>query len=442
VQSDASTPQAKSQPGLLARRSFRTYSYARFFSRAAQNAVNFALVLLIVEETDLAAMSSLLVVALVIPSTVAGVIAGAAADRFPKRLLSSLGDLARGAICILFAGTSGNIAWFYVVAVLLSSATQFTTAAQGAMGPLIVERHELTQANAINTAVGGVAQLVGLGLLTPVALRLFDSPTLLFWVAAAMFFIPAVQIWFVGRVRSVEEVEVGDPTEGSFWTTGWRAIQRDPAVRQAVIELTLISTAITILGGLIPTYIQDVLDMPVDLGALILSPAAVGIALGLRVASFLARRLPHAVLSTTGFVVFVVMLFGLAFVDPASRFLSGYGAFEWLDSVDVGGFDGGGVLAMTFSLPMGFAFATVTVAANTVMNDRVPLQLQGRVQAAQAAMAALVAAGPVLVAGLLADLLTVVPVIAGVSVALALTAFLNQRALNRKAAAAAPAPGL
>jgi MFS family permease len=404
------------------------YSFARFFSRVAQNAVNFALVLLIVEETGLAAMSSLLVVALVIPSTVAGIVAGAAADRFPKRLLSFLGDAARGGICLLFAGSQDNVAIFYVVAILLSSATQFATNAQGAMGPLIVPKEDLTQANAINHAVGGIAQLAGLGVLTPVVLRLFDSPTALFYIAAALFFLSAVLILPVGRVRRPESTEVGDLADGGFWTVGWRAMRRDPAVWRSAVELTLISMAIIILSGLIPTYIEDVLDLPVDIGALILSPAAAGVALGLRVAGFLSRRLPHAVLSTTGFIVFVVVLFGIAFVEPGARFLAGYGVFSWLDDVSIGSFDGAGVLAMVLVFPAGFAYATVVVSANTVINDRVALQLQGRVQAAQGAMSALAASLPVLLAGFLADVISVVPVMAGVAAALAIAAGWNLRA--------------
>ena len=50
-------------------------SYTRFFSRIAQNAINFALILLIVDETGKAFISSLLVLALVVPSTVFGIIA-------------------------------------------------------------------------------------------------------------------------------------------------------------------------------------------------------------------------------------------------------------------------------------------------------------------------------------------------------------------------------
>jgi len=52
------------------------------------------------------------------------------------------------------------------------------------------------------------------------------------------------------------------------------------------------------------------------------------------------------------------------------------------------------------------------VAAQTVLNDRVPLALQGRVLATQGAMAAVAVSLPVLAAGALGDWLGVQPVLA------------------------------
>jgi MFS family permease len=214
---------------------------------------------------------------------------------------------------------------------------------------------------------------------------------------------------------------------GRWWLTGWRAMRSDAHVMNAAVELTLLSTVLIILSGLIPTYISDVLDLPVDIGALILTPAAIGVVLGLRVASFLARRVPHAFLSTVGFFWFVAMLGMLAFVNKEADFLSGFAIFSWLDDVSIGKFDGGGVMAMLLMLPLGFSYAVVNVAGQTVMDDRVPLHLRGRVGATQAAMAAIASSVPVLAAGGLSDLIGVAPVIAIVAVITGVFAVMNLR---------------
>ncbi|MCL4240924.1 MAG: MFS transporter [Dehalococcoidia bacterium] len=423
------------RPPLLQQRPFRMLSYTRFSSRVAQNALNFALVLLINEETGKAFLSSLLVLALIVPSTVAGIVAGTAADVFPKRMLVFLGDLARAAVCLYFLRDSGGVAAYYIVAILLATATQFASSAEGAIMPAIVDRSELARANALSQAVGGAAQLIGLGLLTPIVLRVFDSRDALFAICASLFVIAAFQALLIGRIHATGRIDIGGESSGRWWLAGWRTIRSDRIVLHAVVELTLISSTLIILGGLVPKYIEDVLGLPVDIGALILTPAAAGVVLGLRIAGFLAHRVPHGFLSTTGFTLFVACLGLLAFVNQEADFLGGFGAFSWLNSVQIGNFDGGGVMAMGIMFPLGFSYAVVSVAGQTVMDDRVPLHLRGRVGATQAALAAMASSVPVLIAGGLADVVGVTPVLAAVAALIGAVAVANLRAPKE------PSPG-
>jgi MFS transporter, DHA3 family, macrolide efflux protein len=415
------------RPPLLQQQSFRMLCYTRFSSRVAQNALNFALVLLIVDQTGKAFLSSLLVLALVVPATVAGIAGGTAADIFPKRLLIVTGDILRAGICIGFILGPGNVASYYFVAIGLAAAAQIATSAEGATMPAIVDRLDLARGNAIGHAVGGAAQIIGFGVLTPAILRVFGNEDILFAIASGLFILAAFQAIAIGPIRKNQRQEVGGEAEGPWWLVGWNEMRRNRKVLHAAIQLTLISTALIILGGLIPKYIQDVLGLPVDIGALILMPAAIGVVLGLRVAGFLAHRVPHAALSTFGFMSFVVLLAMFTFVDVGADFLSGYGMFSWLGVIQIGNFDGGGVLAMIIVMPLGFAYATVAVAGQTVLNDNVPLHLQGRVLATQGAMAAIAASAPVLIAGALSDWIGVVPVMATLAVSIGVVAIANLR---------------
>src|SRR3970282_2703121 len=99
--------------------------------------------------------------------------------------------------------------------------------------------------------------------------------------------------------------------------------------------------------------------------------------------------------------------------------LSGYGVFAWLGSIQLGNFDGGGVLAMVVVMPLGFAYATVAVSGQTVLNDHVPLHLQGRVLATQGAMTAIASSAPVLLAGGLRGRVRGVPRLAHVALGVA-----------------------
>ena len=445
---DAAEP--SSPPALLQQLPFRRLSTSRFFARVAQNSLNLALVLLVLDATGRAFYTSLLVLALVVPMMVAGIIAGVAADAIPRRLIVALGNLARAAVCVGFILQPGETGTLYVVAALLAVVAPFVAAAEGSILPSIVTRGELARANAIGQAVGGAAQIVGFAVLTPVVLRVFERADVLFGIVAALFVVAAVEAVRIGPVaRTREEPDVFPPPEpapeaptigavpeaiaprpaegASWWQAGWRAMRRDPVVFKAAIELTLITMMLIILGGLIPTYIRDVLELPFEIGALVLTPAAIGVIVGLRIAGPLAHHLPHGLLSSFGFAAFTGLLLALAFVNEEASFLAGYGAFAWLDGVHLGDFDGGALLAMIIVLPLGFAYAIVSVAAQTVLNDRVPLALQGRVVATQGAMAALAASLPVLGAGALGDWLGVQPVMAILAVAIAAATVVNLR---------------
>jgi len=417
-------------------------SFSRFASRVAQNAVNFALVLLIVGETGKAFYSSLLVVVLVIPATLAGLMAGAVADAFPRRVVMVLGNVLRAGICAWFAFNGGEVSSYFIVAAMLSIATQFAVAPESGLVAAMVAREDLARANAISQAITGVAQLTGFVILTPLLLRVFRSPEALFLTCGGLYLVAAFYAMVIGGRFHAARTDVGGapPPRDPWWKSGWLQMRRDPLVLQAAIELTLISTALIILGGLVPTFIRETLGLPVDIGAVVLVPAALGIALGLRIAGFLARHVPHAVMSTAGIIAFGGFLAVLAFTNEAATFLTGYSAFGWLDTLSIGSLRRGGILAAIIVMPLGFAYATVMVAGQTVITDRVPLGLQGRVNSTQNALAAVASSLPVLAAGLLADRFGVTLVMALVSGAIGAFAVFNLRTRRRAALAAGPGP--
>jgi len=425
-------PKAAGQLPLLQERPFRMLTIERLSSRVANNAVNFGLVLLIVDATGRAFMSSLLVLTLVVPSTVAGLAAGAAADLFPKRLLIVTGNLVRAGVCAALAFQEPQVWAYFLVALVMASATQIATSAEAAILPTIVARERLVRANAIGHAVTGLGQILGFAVLAPLTLRLVGEPRLLFGIAAALFLAAAAYGVAIGRQERGTRGEVGGEVRDVWWRVGWRQMRRDPRGLRAALELTLLATTMTIIAGLAPSYIEEVLNLPVEVGAVALSPAAVGIALGLRLAGWLARRVPHYALSTAGFAGFVLFVGALAFVDPLAQFLAGYAPFAWLGRVEIGKFDGGGVLAMMLVVPLGFCYALVAVAGQTTLNDLVPISLQGRVFATQGAMAALAASGPVLAFGALADAIGVEPVLALLAAAPGVAAVANLRAARRQ----------
>ena len=59
----------------------------------------------------------------------------------------------------------------------------------------------------------------------------------------------------------------------------WRTILSDNAIYNAVVQLTLVATAILVLVALIPRFADEVLDTGVDNVALVFAPAGLGLQL-------------------------------------------------------------------------------------------------------------------------------------------------------------------
>jgi MFS family permease len=108
-----------------------------------------------------------------------------------------------------------------------------------------------------------------------------------------------------------------------------------------------------------------------------------------------------------GFVVLLAGLVGLGLVVFIRDWL--------LDNVDLGiGFveDEVGVssvitVTMLLAVPLGFANTVVSVAARVVMNERAPVEAQGRVYAVQTAIGDTLSLIPLLIVGIVADLVGV-----------------------------------
>ena len=75
--------------------------------------------------------------------------------------------------------------------------------------------------------------------------------------------------------------------------------------------------------------------------------------------------------------------------------------------------------------PLGFAYALVIAPAETILHERAPAEMRGRVFASQLVLANLVSIGPLILVGGVADLYGVSPVLLTIAVAVLLTAAIS-----------------
>jgi MFS family permease len=82
-------------------------------------------------------------------------------------------------------------------------------------------------------------------------------------------------------------------------------------------------------------------------------------------------------------------------------------------------------LTMAFAGPLGFTYAMVNAPAQTLLHERAPEEMRGRVFASQVVLANAVSIVPLMVVGGIADLYGVSPMILAIALAMAIMAGLS-----------------
>ena len=161
-----------------------------------------------------------------------------------------------------------------------------------------------------------------------------------------------------------------------------------------------------LLLALAPVYLTDALDQDVDHIPVVVLPAIVGLLLGLRLVSGLARERGTGMLGTIGLAIFLSGVVALSLIDALDEAL---GTALGLGRIDLGVLElsSASQIVMILLLPMGFGFSLVNVAANAILNTRVPVGMQGRVFALQTLVAGVAAILPLLTGGALTEVLDV-----------------------------------
>lgn len=383
---------------VLANRPFLALWMAQVLSQTAQNAILFALLVLIEDRTSSTIYVSMMFLSAILPTVFFGIAAGVLIDHTRKRVVLVTTNLLRALACLGFVLFTGSLSLVYVVNFIFWSISSFFAPAEAASIPLLVKRTQLLAANGLFSLTFTGAQVLGFVIVGPPLVKLagpegtFMAIGVIYLVATLLVsLLPAAEPPF----RPLSELD-----RSALWgqvgkdlQDGWRLLSGDRAISLAMVQLTAMGVIMLVLGQQAPGYVSRVLRVRADDAMLILSPAAVGILIGTALMPRLSQRVVKQTLANWGLIGLALMLALLALAGELVPTIS----------------DTRGLYVMIGSSAflIGLSFSFTQVPAQTILQERTPVELRGRVFATQLTMAFVASVAPLLITGGLADLLGV-----------------------------------
>ena len=402
--------------------SYRRLWLARLLSHTAVNAVVYAMLLLVVDATGRSFSSSLFVVAYIAPSALLGTVSGVLVDRLPKSLVLSGTNAARAALCVLLAISTESVPMMYVIAVVFAIASQFAGPAEAAALPAVVEPREFTAANSLANFGSLLSQVAGLMILPAVFLNTVGAGALAA-VCAVMFGGAAFYFLIIERLGGpIASVSMTIEDARERFAQAWHRLTIDPVSYISVVIVVLANTTGLVVVTLLPRFATQVLGIDTENIIFVVTPAALGIWLALRFVGGLSTRWSPWWSVGGPFAALVTGVALLAFVKPAAGTLEGWNLFGLSDPGPFGQGTARIFITMLLACELAFAFTFVNIVGRSIVNARVPEEMQGRVFAAQTVLTNLASIPPILLTGALADIIGVTPVFFFVGLSCALLA--------------------
>jgi MFS family permease len=385
---------------LLRNRPFRRLWFAQFCAIAAIYGLTLAGTILVEERSRSSAQTGLVLVSVILPAFLASLVAGAVVDRRGRKPVLVASHLARGLVSLAFWGATRylapglGLAAVYVANLAGATFSQFAMPAELAMLPDLVRPKRLMSANALLQLSMLVAEGLGVIALTPLITKAAGAPAV--GLAAAALFLVAMVLAATLPEHHASPTPTEPGAEKATWRAlwadlqaGWQTIAQDRLLRIVAIQATLAATLLLVLLSLVPGLASRHLGLGVEDTPFLALPGGLGFVLG---AILMSRW--EAQQSRLGWIALG---------------LTGLGLSIGLMSI-LGSEPGRVWVIVPCILGLGVTLALIIVPARTVLQERPPAPLRGRVIAAQLALANAAAVLPLLLGGTLADHLGIRPV--------------------------------
>lgn len=414
---DELTPHPGGYRAVLENKSFLALWIGQIFSQIADRIIFVVFISLIVAHFGAGdRYSSFLYIAFTIPAILLTAIAGVFVDRWPRRMVLVTTNLLRAAVVAFLpwaANATGGWA-IYLMAFLVSAATQFFVPAEAATIPMIVRKTSLMAANSLFTTTMMASVIFGFALGDPL-INIFSLQGV-HWAISSLFVAASAALLFVKPpdVCSLEEKCEGRQTLGQSFARfiedlkdGLRFIQEEALVRNAMLKLAVLFSTVVALCILFISYAKTYLyEDPLVASrkfAYIITFCGIGMAVGAFAVGNYFHNARRGVMVFGGFLgvglcLTLLTLVGLFpqhnHVFRVPHFASD---FIYLDEIR---FTMRMLYTYALSVVMGVGAAFVAIPLQAVLHEMIPEDKRGKVLGVQFTLLSTSSTLPVLVAGL------------------------------------------
>jgi MFS family permease len=398
---------------VLRNRAFLALWLAQVLSQIADNLLYFTLIVVVYKQTGSNAAVSVLVLAFTLPALTFGLLAGVLVDRTDKRQVLLLTNVGRCLISLLFVVLANSLLSVFVLGLLTSIFRQFFMPAEAATLPRLTRPGELLAANSLFTLTYNASFIVGFAGAGP--LLKLSGVDAVFLVAAVFFLAGAVLCWMLPS--SVADTHADLPGSGVARSRlvlrelldGWSFLRSDGETTRVMLQLAFAWSLSGITAAIAPGYASTVLGLTEEDAFFLVVPAGVGVVAGSLLVGRFGGHLNRTLLIAgglmgTGLAVILLATYRRIVEDillrvPAARALEFH----------PGGASGFLIAVMLFAALLGVANAVTVIPANTTLQEGTPDELRGRVFSVLNALGNIGSTLPVMVVGIMADLIGVGP---------------------------------
>ncbi len=391
-------------------------------SLVAQNLLNYTLIIRVAElsrGTSLANVSvALVIMAFGIPSILFAAVAGVYVDTWPRKRVLFIANLVRAALLLSYLFVETNLILLLIVTFLVSTVTQFFAPAEAAAIPRLVDKKELTPANAMFVSTFYVAFIVGYVAAAPLLKQFGANTSYIF--GSVLFALAGLLISILPNIgghhrdEHAPSLAKGAKHMVTALQQNTKLILENRKLYFPIAQLMFVQAIISVLLVFAPGISTALLKGPLkDTSMFLILPAAIGMAIGIGLVSRLSRKFTATTIMKVGILSAGLAMLGIGLAGQLYR---SFGVLPF--SITRVSFIVAGLVLIA-----GLANSIVSVVGQTTLQKATNDQDRGKVFGALNMMLNIALTVPVFFAAIAADLLSVTKVISLVGILVVAIAF-------------------